>query len=130
MSIRYASNVLYSLLAGFVVVVTQAFNLTATGWITFGIACAFTVAGAALMIPRGWAHRALNAGIMILGVLLIIESLLAVGTALTWLSFAGALGVLALALAGLTTHELTTERVVHSLEAPTPERRERAPMAA
>ncbi len=34
----------------------------------------------------------------------------------TWLSFAGALGVLALSLIGLTVHELSTERVVHSLE--------------
>lgn len=36
--------------------------------------------------------------------------------ALTWLVFADALAVGVLALADLTAHEATTERIVHALE--------------
>ena len=37
-------------------------------------------------------------------------------TNMTWITFGAAAGMLGLAIAGLTVHELTTERVVHSLE--------------
>jgi hypothetical protein len=37
------------------------------------------------------------------------------GTRLTWLVFAGAIAVGALALADLTAHEASTEKVVHQL---------------
>jgi hypothetical protein len=79
---------------------------------------------------RGVATRVINAGISVLGVLLILESLLAAGSSVIWLSFAGSLGVVALALTGLTIHELTTERVVHSFEPSLGERREHASVGA
>jgi hypothetical protein len=39
------------------------------------------------------------------------------------LTFAGGVAVVILAIAGLTAHELSTERIVHSLEMPSGERR-------
>jgi hypothetical protein len=38
MRTRFASNILLGLAAGFVVVASQAFSATVTGWITFGVA--------------------------------------------------------------------------------------------
>jgi hypothetical protein len=47
---------------------------------------------------------------------MIVESLVFAPTTVLWLSFASAIALVALALSGLTAHELTTERVVHSFE--------------
>jgi hypothetical protein len=58
-----------------------------------------------------------------LGAWTIVASLVFAPTTVVWLGFASALGFVALAVAGLTAHELTTERVVHSLTV------ERNPMA-
>jgi hypothetical protein len=46
----------------------------------------------------------------------VVESLLFTGATLTWLSFGAAAAIAALALAGLTLHEVGSERVVHALE--------------
>ena len=43
------------------------------------------------------------------------HSVFSAGTS-RWLTFADALGLIVAALAGLAVHELSTERVVHSLE--------------
>ncbi len=48
--------------------------------------------------------------------MVLIAALVFSGTALTWLVFADALGLVLAALADLTAHELTTERVVHQLD--------------
>jgi hypothetical protein len=116
LGIRYSSYLLTALVAGFLVVVSQAFAPTAIEWITFGGGVFFIVTATLRLVDSGLAHRLVHAGIVTLGVLIVIESLLAAGPALVWLSFAGALAVLALSLIGLTLHELSTERVVHSLE--------------
>jgi hypothetical protein len=50
-----------------------------------------------------------------LGIWMVVASAVFTARALTWLSFGEGLGVVALALAGLTAHELSTERVVHAL---------------
>jgi hypothetical protein len=41
------------------------------------------------------------------------------GATITWLGFAAGAALFALAIVGLTLHELTTERVVHSIEVST-----------
>lgn len=116
MILRYYYNLALALLAGFIVVVTQAFATTTVGWLAFAAGVVFVLAGVAMASRPGGAQRALSGATAVLGALIIIESLLASGGAVIWLSFAGALGVLALAIAGLTVHELSTERVVHSIE--------------
>jgi hypothetical protein len=129
MTLRYFSNLGLALLAGFVVVATQAFAAPTVEWLTFAAGVAFALAGAAMLPRRGGVHRALNGATAVLGGLIIIESLLTAGSTTVWLSFAGGLGVLAVAIAGLTVHELSTERVVHSLEVAPSGRPERTGVA-
>ena len=116
LGIRYASYLVTALVAGFIVVVTQAFAPSTAAWIAFGAGVFFIVSALGQSISATLAHRVVQFGTLVLGVLIVIESLVASGSSVQWLSFAGALAVLALSLIGLTIHELSTERVVHSLE--------------
>lgn len=116
LGIRYASYLVTALVAGFIVVVTQAFAPSTAAWIAFGAGVFFICAAVGQAAWTTLAHRLVQLGTLVLGILIVIESLLATGSSVQWLSFAGALGVLALSLIGLTIHELSTERVVHSLE--------------
>jgi hypothetical protein len=116
LGIRYASYLWTALVAGFIVVVTQAFAPTTAAWIAFGAGVFFIASALGQIVWTSLAHRVVQFGTLVLGVLIVIESLLASGASVQWLSFAGALGVLALSLIGLTIHELSSERVVHSLE--------------
>ena len=116
MSIRYATYLVFAVVAGFIVLVTQAFGAPAAGWIAFGGGAVFAVVAAGMTVRSVLVHRAIYAGISTLGVLILIETRLASGDVMTALSLAGGLAVLALSLAGLTLHEISTERVVHSLE--------------
>jgi hypothetical protein len=117
MRIRYFSFVSLALAAGFLVVASQAFAAVdianvALGVgigmlvVSLGIAGAFRrhapslIAGGAAAIVSAW--MILASQVFSLGV---VQSL----------TFAEALGIVGLAIAGLTAHELTTERVVHSL---------------
>lgn len=117
MRTRFATNLLLGLAAGFVVVASQAFSATVTGWITFGIALGVLAGlGLSQLDRAGLVHRALDAVTALLAVWTVVASVVFDGTALTWLSFAEGLGLVALAVAGLIAHEVSTERVVHHLE--------------
>ncbi len=116
LGIRYGSYLITALVAGFIVVVTQAFSPSTVGWLAFAAGIFFVVMAAGQSIWTTLAHRLVQLSTGILGILMIIESLIATGTTVQWLSFAGAVAVVALSLIGLTIHELSTERVVHSLE--------------
>jgi hypothetical protein len=116
LGIRFASYLVTALVAGFIVVVTQAFTPSTVAWIAFGAGVFFIAFALGQATWTTLTHRLVQLGTLVLGVLIVIESLLATGSSVQWLSFAGALGVLALSLIGLTIHELSTERVVHSLE--------------
>jgi hypothetical protein len=117
MTLRYFYNLGIALVAGFIIVATQGWSSTTAGWLAFAAGIVFAVAGAAFGARRrSPVDIGFGGAASLLGVLMIIESLLASGSALTWLSFAGAAGVLGLAVIGLTIHELSTERVVHSLD--------------
>jgi hypothetical protein len=133
MSYRYLSYLGIALVAGFIVVATQAFATGTVTWLAFAAGVLFTLGGLAMMSRPGRPFRATAAATSVLGALIVIEALLSSGTTMIWLSFAGALGVLGLAIAGLSLHELSTERVVHSLEVspgrPAEADRERAGMA-
>ncbi len=118
MSTRYATSIVLALAAGFVIVATFAFSPNVAGWIAFAVTGVFVLvmtAGAAALPRRGWAQRGLDAAVAVLAIWTIVESLVFSGAALSWITFGAAAGMLVLAIAGLTVHELTTERVVHSL---------------
>jgi hypothetical protein len=119
MSTRYATNIVLAVASGFVIVAVFAFSPNVAGWIAFGVTGVFVLAmtlGASLLPGRGWAQRGLDGAVAALAAWTIVESLVFDGAAMTWITFGTAVGMLGLAIAGLTAHELTTERVVHSLE--------------
>lgn len=112
MSTNYLTGALFAVLGGVVVVVSQAFTPSVLGWVAFGVAIAVAAVAvlAQLDRSRGLVQRALDATTVIVAGLLIIFSRTASGDAVTWLSFAFALGIVALAYAGLTVHEVSAVR--------------------
>jgi len=119
MSSRFITNLLLLVAGGFVVVASQTFDAGTTGWIAFGIALGTLGVTAVAQLDRGRGNtqRALDAIIGSLAVWSAVASMVFSGSTLMWLSLADALGLAVLAIAGLAAHELTTERVVHSLAA-------------
>ncbi len=117
MRIRYLSNLVLALVAGFLVVATQAFALPAVKWLTFAIAIGATVISlgtGAIRVPV--AQRVISALAAVIGVWTIVASLVFSLHTVMWLGFASAVALVGLAVVGLTVHELSTERVVHSIE--------------
>jgi hypothetical protein len=78
-------------------------------------ASATIVALGTLPARVGWTQRALPGVTALLGGWTVVASLVFLPTTVVWLGFASAAAIVALAVAGLTAHELV-ERVVHSLE--------------
>lgn len=117
MSLRFVTNVFLMLAGGLIVVFSQALTASATGWVTFGLAIAIVAGLAAVQLHRGrpMIQRGLDGVVGVLGIWTIIASVVFSGGPLTWLSFAEGLAFAALGLAGLVVHELSSERVVHSL---------------
>lgn len=118
MRTRYLTNIALALLGGFLVVVSQAFSASTLTWLMFGvgvIAMAISLPATAIR-ARGLPQRGMDLLIAGLGAWTIIAGLVFAGAAVTWLGFASGIAMVAIALVGLTLHELSTERVVHSLE--------------
>jgi hypothetical protein len=60
--------------------------------------------------------RAIGAPVLAaLGIWTVVSSLVFSGATVGWLIFANALGLVAIALVELAVHEVSTERVVHTL---------------
>jgi hypothetical protein len=117
MSLRFVTNAFLMLAGGLIVVFSQALTATTTGWVAFGLAIAIVVGLLAVQAEtaRPVVQRALDGVVGVLGIWTIIASVVFDGWTLTWLSFAEGLVFAALGLVGLVVHELSTERVVHSL---------------
>lgn len=82
----------------------------------FGVSAGITVIAAASAVLTSRNARKLGHGLVGLAALWsLIAALSFSGTLLTWLVFADAIAVGVLALADLTAHEATTEKVVHQL---------------
>lgn len=116
MRLRFVTNMLMAVAGGFIVVASQAFTSGVTAWITFGIGLGILAMLGAVQLDRsrGILQRGLDAMAGTLGIWTVIASVVFAGATVTWLSFAEALGLVGLALAGLVAHELTSERVVHT----------------
>lgn len=123
MNSRYLSNIALAVAGAFLVVASQAWAAPVFMWIMFGIGIVSLVLSASGALPRrGIGQRGLDGAIAVLGAWTIIASLVFAGLTVTWLGFASGCAFVGLALAGLTLHELRTERVVHSFELRSPER--------
>jgi hypothetical protein len=131
MSTRYLNNLALTIAAGFLVVATQAFIPATVAWLTFAMAITFTVIGFELLVVRTTiAQRVISGLAAVIGIWTIVASLVYPATTVVWLGFAAGAAVVALGVAGLTAHELSTERVVHSFEVERQPAVDREPVAA
>jgi hypothetical protein len=86
-------------------------------WVVFGIGAAVALAGVVGLKVASTART--EAGFSLLGLVgawSAFAALVFSGTTLGWLAFADAIATIVVAGAALVAHELTTERVVHTLE--------------
>jgi hypothetical protein len=117
MSTRYLSNAALGVAGGFLVVASQAFTQPSIEWLALGIGILAVVLSAGIALKgRGNVQRGLDVLVAAVGAWTIVETLIFTASTNTWLGFSSGAAFVALALAGLTYHELSTERVVHSFE--------------
>jgi type IV secretory pathway VirB2 component (pilin) len=119
MSQRFISNVALAIAGAVVVVASQAFSASLTGWLTFGVSLGALALLAVVQRDRarGRLQRMLDIATGALALWSAVASVVYTGTTLTWLSFGEAIGFVVLAVVGLVAHELSTERIVHAFEA-------------
>lgn len=123
MSTRYLSNLALALIAGFVVVASQSFSSNVFTWLAFGGGVAIVVIALADGArERELVHRALGAVIAVIGAWTIVSSLVFSASTVVWLGFSAADAVVALAVIGLTAHELRDERVLRAVDMRTGDR--------
>ena|SRR5690242_8853487 len=116
LSSRFILDNLFLLAAAFLVVGAMTWSAGVAGWIAFGVSAGITVIAGIIAVLTDNSARKLGHGLVALVALWSLVAALAFsGTLLTWLVFADSLAVAAIALADLTAHEATTEKVVHQL---------------
>ncbi len=117
MSNRFFSNAVLGVAGGFLIVASQVYNASTFEWLALGIGIiAVALSGGIALKGRGNVQRGLDVATAAIGAWTIVETLIFNGSTNIWLGFASGAAFVALALAGLTAHELSTERVVHSFE--------------
>jgi hypothetical protein len=125
MRIRYMSYILLGVLAAFLVVATQVFPLAAVQSIALGVGVAMlcvslSIAGESRRIPGRIMNDAASLGVGVLSAAvsawIVVETQVFSLSTMQDVTFYSGILAGALALAGLTAHELRVERVVHSLE--------------
>jgi hypothetical protein len=116
LSPRFLLDSMILLAAAFLVVASMTWSAGVAGWTAFGVSAGITVLAAASAIVSKRTAVKVGHGLVGLAALWSLVAALAFsGTLLTWLVFADAIAVGVLALADLTAHEATTEKVVHQL---------------
>ena len=136
MSLKYINNLLILVAGAFLVVASRTFAPDTAGWLGLGVgALAVVLAGAGIAVarltPAARADRrdpvaaaapaeASTASIgfgltALIGAWTIVASVVFSGATQGWLVFADALALAGVALVQLSVHEVTTERVVHTL---------------
>jgi hypothetical protein len=132
MSIRFASWLSTGIAAAFLVVATASFSLATTAWLAFAISVGTLVlsTGIANLYRDNRASLITGCLTAAVSVWTIVASLVFSESTVQNLALASALAVGGLAITGLTTHELSVERAVQSLEDDTGERQSRLAAAA
>jgi hypothetical protein len=121
MRLRFFITLALALSAGFMIVETQAFAAGTAAWLGFAVGIGATVLGGGLLYDS-LRHRRGPAWLAVPGIGLVIagwdivSSLVFADPTAKWLVFANGCGLLAASLVALVLHEVSTERVVHSLE--------------
>ena len=116
MSTRFVTNAIFAAAAGFLVVASQAFSSSTTGWIAFGIAIGVLAVAclAQADASRGVVQRSLDGVVAIVSAWTIVASVVFHGAAVKWLSTGEALALVAFALAGLTYNEVRGEKAMRA----------------
>ena len=117
MTTRYMTGVLFAILAGFLVVVSQAFSPTVLGWVAFAFSIGLIVFAALAQLDRtrGAVQRVLDGVTVVLAALMLGFSVSASGAEVIWLTFAFAVAIVAVAFTGLTLNEIVHWRGVREL---------------
>jgi hypothetical protein len=117
LSSRFLLDSLFVVAGAFLTVASMAWASGTAGWTAFGVSAGVTVlAAASAVFAKKTSLRVGHGLISVVALWSLVAALAFSGTALTWLVFADAIALGVLALADLTVHEATTERIVHSLE--------------
>jgi hypothetical protein len=125
LSSRFLFDILFVVAGAFLTVASMAWAASTAGWTAFGVSTGITVlAAVSAALGTKLSHRLGHGLIALVGLWSLVAALAFSGTVLTWLVFADAIAVGVLALADLTVHEATTERIVHALEVREPAREE------
>ena len=116
MSTRFVTNAILAVAAGFLVVASQAFSASTTGWIAFGIAIGILAVASLAQADasRGVVQRTLDGIVAIVSAWTIVASVVFHGATVSWLSTGEALALVALALAGLTYNEVREQKAVRA----------------
>jgi len=116
LSFRFMLDNLFLLAAAVLVVASMAWSSKTAGWTAFGVSTGIAViAAASAAISKRNAVKIGHGLVGLAALWSLVAALAFSGTVLTWLVFADAIAVGVLALADLTAHEATTEKVVHQL---------------
>ena len=128
LSSRFLLDSLFVVAGAFLTVASMAWAAGTAGWTAFGVSIGLTVlATASAALAKKTSQRAGHSVLALAALWSLVAALVFSGSALTWLVFADAIAVGVLALADLTVHEATTERIVHQLEVRDPSRDNRIP---
>jgi hypothetical protein len=116
MRIEFFSRLALLVVATVLVVATQVWTMHTLEWV-------FIAGGVVMLLLAGAPgstgsrlQRALSGIVAVLGIWAVIQASIFDGDTLMWVSFATAVAVGLLAIAGLIEHETSTERVVHELQ--------------
>ena len=112
MSTRFIINALIALAGGFLVVASQAFSSSTTGWLAFGVAIGTLAVSSLAQADRnsGIVQRSVDGAIAVLSAWTIVASVVFDGRVVTWLSLGESIGLVALAYVGLNYHEYQHHR--------------------
>lgn len=108
----------FALVASVVAIVWSRVYTGATlEWVTFGIAAAIAAAGVVgLRLASERFELTGFTALAVVGAWTAVAALVFTGATLGWLAFASTIALALIAAGSLVAHELTTERVVHTLE--------------
>jgi hypothetical protein len=117
MSLRFGLGTLFVLAGGFLTVSSFTFAAGTAAWLAFGVSTGIAVLAAAALAESGVSIKSVGYGsAFVVGLWSLVAALVFSGAALPWLIFADALALVAVGIADLTLHEISTERVVHTIE--------------
>jgi hypothetical protein len=99
---RFVGNIVLALVAIFLIVASLVFSSAVTGWLMFGVALGVVALVGLAQLDRhvGVAGHVVDGLTGTLAIWATIASVVFAGTTVTWLSFAEAIGFVALAAAG------------------------------